>query len=45
MSLGSGSGDELLGGYSFVLRGKLFDDSRCLRTEGRDELLEEMNMY
>lgn len=36
-------GDELLGGCSFVLLGKVFDDSRCLRTEGRDELLEERN--
>lgn len=36
-------GDELLGGCSFVLLGKVFDDSRCLRTEGRDEMLEERN--
>lgn len=34
-------GDELPGGWSFVLLGKVFDDSRCLRKEGRDGMSEE----
>lgn len=43
MSLSDVDGDELLGQCPFVLPGKVFDDSRCLRTEGRDEMLEKRN--
>lgn len=43
MSLSGVGGDELLGGCSFVLPVKVFGDSRCMRTVGRDEMLEERN--